>query len=70
MTEEERRDIGLEFCAKGLRYTLHRFNYFLSYEEKAAIVGAICLLRDKSDNWYLQPSDESWKQELDVVTEE
>ena len=64
MTEEERNEIDPEFCAEGLRYIAQRLYLILSYEEKCAMVGAICLIRDKNDGWCYENSDESWKQKL------
>lgn len=64
MTEQERNEINPELCAEGLRYILHNYNFQLDFAEKAALVGAIMLLRDKNDNWYLQHADEGWKKKI------
>lgn len=64
MTEEERRRIDPEFCAEGLRYILHKHYQQLDIAETAAIVGAISLLRGKSDDYPYLTSDEAWKDKL------
>ena len=64
MTEEEREAIDPELCAEGLRYILQRYNYQLDFAETAVIVGAIALMRNKSDDYPYQHSDDGWKSHI------
>lgn len=64
MTEEEQKAINPELCAEGLRYILQKYNYQLDFAETAVIVGAIALLRDKSDDYPYQQSDDGWKSQI------
>ena len=64
MTEEERNAIDPELCAEGLRYILQKYYLQLDYCEKGVIVGAISLLRDKSDDYAYQKTDEAWKDKI------
>lgn len=64
MTEEERKAIDPELCTEGLRYILQKYNYQLDFAETAVIVGAIALLRDKSDDYPYQQFDDGWKSQI------
>ncbi len=70
MTDKERKEIGPELCAEGLRSILHRYAYWFDYADTAVMVGAIVLLRDKSDDYLYQMSDEEWKYQIIPQEEE
>lgn len=66
MTDEERKAIDPELCAEGLRFILSSYAYWFDYAETAVMVGAIALLRDKSDDFPYQMADDEWKKRIGV----
>ena len=47
LTEEQRKQIGPEYCAEGLKKIAIRLGFRMEQEEYAAITGAISLLLDE-----------------------